>query len=120
MISLATRKHFTLSDRINIERYLDNAYSFKNIGRELNRDSTTIAKEVKKHISQKKPADTEGHSITAFTGLIASIHTSVTALPVKTAIAGFVPDAPPYVGISRKKNAPSVPSRLTCAMGAEI
>lgn len=51
---MATRRHFTLSDRINIERYLDNAYSFKNIGRELNRNCTTIAKEVKKHISQKK------------------------------------------------------------------
>jgi len=51
---MATNKHFTLSDRINIERYLDNAYSFKDIGRELNRDCTTIVKEVKNHISHKK------------------------------------------------------------------
>ncbi len=51
---MATNKHFTLSDRINIEYYLNNAYSFKGIGRELNRDCTTIAKEVKKHISRKK------------------------------------------------------------------
>jgi IS30 family transposase len=51
---MPTNKHFTLSDRINIERYLDNAYSFKDIGRELNRDCTTIAKEVKKHISLKR------------------------------------------------------------------
>ena len=51
---MAINKHFTLSDRINIEHYLDNAYSFKDIGRELNRDCTTIAKEVKKHITLKK------------------------------------------------------------------
>lgn len=54
MITIASHNHFSLSDRINIERYLDNAYSFKAIGRELNRDCTTIAKEVKKHISHKK------------------------------------------------------------------
>lgn len=47
---MATYKHLTLSDRIDIENYLKNGYSFKAIGRELNRDCTTIAKEVKNHI----------------------------------------------------------------------
>jgi len=51
---MATYKHFTLSERINIEHYLKEGYSFKAIGRELNRDCTTIAKEVKKHIIYKK------------------------------------------------------------------
>lgn len=51
---MAIYKHFTLSERINIEYYLKEGYSFKAIGRELNRDCTTIAKEVKNHINYKK------------------------------------------------------------------
>lgn len=51
---MTTKKHFTLPERINIEHFLNNSYSFKSIGRELNRDCTTISKEVKKHISIKK------------------------------------------------------------------
>lgn len=47
---MAKHKHFTLSERVEIEGYLKNGYSFKAIGRELNRDCTTIAKEVKYHI----------------------------------------------------------------------
>jgi hypothetical protein len=48
-----------------------------------------------------------GHSTTVFTGLIVDIHTSVIALPVKIVIAGFVPDALPYVQISWKRNVSS-------------
>ena len=47
-------KHFTLSDRITIERLLEKSYSFKAIGRELNRDCTSISKEVKNHIVFKR------------------------------------------------------------------
>jgi len=55
----------------------------------------------------KKPVDMEKHSTTAFIGLIANIHTSVTTLPAKIVIAGFVPDALLYVRISRRRNVPS-------------
>lgn len=51
---MATYKHFTLSERVEIESYLKNGYSFKAIGRELNRDCTTIAKEVKNHIVYRR------------------------------------------------------------------
>jgi transposase, IS30 family len=51
---MAVNKHLTESDRYQIEHFLDDAYSFKSIGRELNRDCTTIAKEVRKHIILKK------------------------------------------------------------------
>lgn len=51
---MAINKHFTLQERIDIQSLLDKACSFKAIGRELNRDCTTIAKEVKKHITVKK------------------------------------------------------------------
>lgn len=51
---MATHKHFSLSERIKIEEFLNKSYSFKAIARELNRDCTTIAKEVKKHITLKK------------------------------------------------------------------
>lgn len=51
---MATYKHFSLSERIDIEHFLKDGYSFKSIGKELNRDCTTIAKEVKKHITHKR------------------------------------------------------------------
>ena len=43
-------KHLSLSDRSTIEQLLNNRISFKGIGRELSKDPTTIAKEVKNHI----------------------------------------------------------------------
>lgn len=51
---MPAHKHFTLSERIDLERYLNSSYSFKAIAEELQRDCTTIAKEVKKHIYHKK------------------------------------------------------------------
>lgn len=47
-------KHFTLDDRITIQNLLNESYSFKAIGRELNKDCTSISKEVKNHIVFKK------------------------------------------------------------------
>ncbi len=47
-------KHFTLSERITIEQMLKNSFSFKAIGRELNKDCTSISKEVRNHIIFKK------------------------------------------------------------------
>jgi IS30 family transposase len=51
---MANFKHFTLSERINIEYYLKDSLSFKAIGRKLDRDCTSISKEIKKHIITKK------------------------------------------------------------------
>lgn len=51
---MANNKHLSLSDRIKIENLLNVRYSFKAIGRELNKDCTTISKEVKNHIQFKK------------------------------------------------------------------
>lgn len=51
---MAINKHLSLSDRIIIEKLLTNHSSFKSIGRELNRDCTTISKEVRSHIIFKK------------------------------------------------------------------
>lgn len=51
---MAAHKHLTLSERLEIEGYLKSRYSFKAIARELNRDCTTIAKEVKNHIIYKR------------------------------------------------------------------
>lgn len=46
-------KHLTQSERVSIELHLNNHLSFKAIGRELTKDPTTIAKEVKNHIIYK-------------------------------------------------------------------
>ncbi len=48
------QKHLTLESRIIIETKLNEGESFKAIGRLLNKDCTTISKEVKNHISFEK------------------------------------------------------------------
>ena len=48
------QKHLNLESRIIIETKLNEGESFKAIGRLLNKDCTTISKEVKNHISFEK------------------------------------------------------------------
>lgn len=48
------QKHLTLDSRIMIETKLNEGQGFKAIGRFLNKDCTTISKEVKNHISFEK------------------------------------------------------------------
>ena len=50
---MCNNKHLTLNDRLTIERELFFNKSFKQIGKILNKDCTTISKEVKNHISFK-------------------------------------------------------------------
>lgn len=47
-------KHLTQEERIIIEQRLNSKDSFKRIGRELGKDPTTIAKEVKSHLQFKR------------------------------------------------------------------
>ena len=42
-------KHMTLEDRIEIQECLSKDMSFKDIGKRVDKDQTTISKEVKKH-----------------------------------------------------------------------
>jgi len=51
---MANNKHLSLSERIRIEQLLNTRCSFKAIGRDLDKDCTTISKEVKNHILFKK------------------------------------------------------------------
>ena len=48
------QKHLTLSDRINIEKGLNNGDSFAAIAKVVNKDPTTISKEVRKHSKIKE------------------------------------------------------------------
>ena len=48
------QKHLTLSDRINIEKGLNNSDSFAAIARVIQKDPTTISKEVRKHSKVKE------------------------------------------------------------------
>jgi len=43
------QKHLTLSDRINIEKGLNNRDTFAEIGRSIGKDPTTVSKEVQRH-----------------------------------------------------------------------
>ena len=47
-------KHLSLDERLDIERYLTQNKSFKEIGRLLNKNCTTIAREIKNHYVVKK------------------------------------------------------------------
>ena len=48
------QKHLTLSDRIRIEKGLNNSESFAEIGRAVNKDPTTVSKEVRRHAKVKE------------------------------------------------------------------
>ncbi|MGB4439583.1 MAG: IS30 family transposase [Sedimentibacter sp.] len=47
-------KHFALNERLEIECSIKDSLSFKAIARNLNKDCSTISKEIKKHITKKK------------------------------------------------------------------
>lgn len=51
---MANQKHLTLDERGIIYTLLDKAYSFKSIAKELDKDCTTISKEVRRHILFKR------------------------------------------------------------------
>lgn len=52
-------KHLTLEDRIEIEECLRHGMTFKAIASRIDKDQTTVSKEVKKHISVSKGYDSE-------------------------------------------------------------
>lgn len=49
--SMANNKHLSLNDRVTIEKSLDRHLSFTAIGLLINKDASTISKEIRKHIS---------------------------------------------------------------------
>lgn len=51
---MSKNKHFTLNERVVIEQSLNERFSFKSIAKTLDKDCTSISKELKKHIVQKK------------------------------------------------------------------
>lgn len=48
---MANNKHLTLNDRITIEKSIDRHLTFTSIGLLINKDISTISKEIRKHIS---------------------------------------------------------------------
>ncbi len=58
----ANQKHLTLEDRNFIEQALKQDMSFKEIGKFLSKDPSTIAKEIKKHRIIKEPSNFTGFS----------------------------------------------------------
>ena len=45
-------KFFTYEDRLNLQKYLKESCSFKEIGRRLGKNPTTISREVRKYLSE--------------------------------------------------------------------
>lgn len=54
-ISENKNKHLTIEQRVEIQNCLDQGMKFKAIGKRINKDQTTISKEVKKHIVTQEP-----------------------------------------------------------------
>lgn len=52
---MSNKKHLTLEDRNYIEQALNQNITFKEIGKLLSKDPTTISKEIKKHRRRKEP-----------------------------------------------------------------
>ena len=46
--------HLSYNDRLKIEKYLDDKYTFTEIAKEIEKDRTTIAKEIQNHVIIKK------------------------------------------------------------------
>lgn len=53
VLKIMKNKHMSFDDRLEIEKGLRNNLSFKQIGKNINKDCTTISKEVRKHVSYK-------------------------------------------------------------------
>ena len=54
-------KYLTYEERLQIEAGLKENLSFGAIGRQIGKDRTTIAKEIKKHSREKNPVTVVGH-----------------------------------------------------------
>ena len=61
----ANQKHLTLEDRNFIEQALNRDMTFKEIGKFLSKDPTTISKEVKKHRIRKEHSSFKGDNLCA-------------------------------------------------------
>ena len=79
---MANQKHLNLKSRYFIEKALDDGLSFKAIAAELDKDPTTISKEIRNHKVLKRPASSVNPSMT--------VHTVKTVLLPRSAL--FVPD----------------------------
>lgn len=51
---MVTYKHLSLQDRINIQSGLDKGLNFKEIACEINKDASTVSKEIRKHLYLKE------------------------------------------------------------------
>lgn len=65
---MVIQNHLNLADRIMIKQFLDDRFSFKQIGRELGRDCTTISKPLMYAMAVKilKNVRLKSHSITPY------------------------------------------------------
>ena len=115
------QKHLNLESRIIIETKLNEGESFKAIGRLLNKDCTTISKEVKNHISFEKAEPMAKPSMTAswLFNMNAPLKGYVTNVPpAKIAFAGPVANAPLPVFSTKSMFALNFPNLLMSVMAA--
>ncbi|WP_044294465.1 helix-turn-helix domain-containing protein [Robinsoniella peoriensis] len=102
---MTKNKHLTLNERFTIANLLEKQCSFKAIGLKLERDCTTISKEIRNHRILKNMGALAEPSI-----IVPSAGTVITenfVLSVQTTVTvGVIKNALPYVTILLCKNVP--------------
>jgi hypothetical protein len=100
-------KHFTLDDRITIQNLLKASYSFKAIGRELNKDCTFVSKGRSRTTSfSGNLGDMEGHLIIVYIAGIVLIRIFASILIATRNSVSFALNVLLYVKTLRWKNVP--------------
>ena len=118
---MSKNKHLILNERYNIEHGLDKKLSFKAIAKDIDKDCSTISKEIRAHIIFEKRELPTGLSMTAFTELIAltMVMSAMTASARKPTVL-FVAGVFLFALITSRKLVLSFSGLLMSVMGATI
>ncbi len=115
---MANQKHMDLKQRVIIEKSLDDGKSFKAIGKELDKDCTTISKEVRLHKVFEKGAMADPSMIVLTAQAVLSRRYARTATKGRMCAAVSAGNVPPYVMTTERRPVQGCPNRHMSATGA--
>lgn len=111
---MANNKHLSLSDRITIESMLEKHHTFKEIGSFLDKNPTTISKEIRSRFVTLRPVAGTYSTTTVSYGspVPKNIFVTPVILPANLNYAEIVPCATPFAMNLSLTPARNTPSRL--------
>ena len=119
---MANQKHLTQDDRFKINTMLEQGESFRAIGRELDKDCTTISKEIRSHLVYEKTGcmgkayNSCVHRFNCDTVLSAA-HAPQDAVPISATFVNYVI---PSVRIINRSTVQNLNGLLMSAMDVRI